>query len=134
MGTLLQPDRATSWGLRADESLSLSGREITAFSISRENIVKSQYDLYATREEYLLTIASAYYDVMKAKKSLDIAESNLERLTKYRNAAEKRLKVGEVTKTVLFVPKGNFPVLDLIYVKQRMLWNLRNPYSRGLSE
>jgi len=105
-GTLLQPNSATAWGLRADESLSVSGRELTAFNISKENIVKSQYDLYAIREGYLLTIASAYYDVMKAKKSLDIAQSNLERLSKYRDAAEKRLKVGEVTKTVLFRAEG----------------------------
>ena len=105
-GTLLQPDSATSWGVRADESLSLSGRELTALSISRENIVKSQHDLYAPREGYLLNIASAYYDVMKAKKALDITESNLERLIKYRNAAEKRLKVGEVTKTVLLRAQG----------------------------
>jgi outer membrane protein len=106
MGTLIQPNSTTSWGLRADESLSLSGRELTAFNISRGNIAKSQYDLYATREGYLLTIASAYYDVMKAKKALDIAESNLERLSKYRDAAVKRLKVGEVTKTVLFRAEG----------------------------
>jgi len=105
-GTLLQPNSATSWGLSANESLSLSGRELTAFNISKENIVKSQYDLYAIREGYILTIASTYYDVMKAKKALDIAESNLERLSKYRNAAEKRLKVGEVTKTVLFRAEG----------------------------
>lgn len=106
MGTLLQPNSTTSWGLRADESLSVSGRDLTAFNISSENIVKSQYDLYATRESYLLTIASAYYDVMRAKKAVDIAESNLERLSKYRDAAEKRLKVGEVTKTVLFRAEG----------------------------
>jgi outer membrane protein len=105
-GTLLQPDNATSWGVRADESVSLSGREFTALGISRENIVKSRHDLYATREGYLLSIASAYYDVMKTKKALDIAESNLERLLKYRNAAEKRLKVGEVTKTVLLRAQG----------------------------
>ena len=105
-GTLLQPDRATSWGVRADESVSLSGRELTALGISKENIVKSQHDLYATREGYLLSIASSYYDVMKAKKALDIAQSNLERLIKYRNAAEKRLKVGEVTKTVLLRAQG----------------------------
>ena len=105
-GTLLQTDRATSWGVRADESVSLSGRELTALGISKENIVKSQHDLYATREGYLLSIASSYYDVMKAKKALDIAQSNLERLIKYRNAAEKRLKVGEVTKTVLLRAQG----------------------------
>ncbi|HET6459590.1 MAG TPA: TolC family protein [Syntrophales bacterium] len=105
-GTLLQPDNATTWGLRADESLTLNGRELTALGISKDNIVKSQYDLYAIQEEYLLTVASSYYDVMKAKKAVEIAESNLERLSKYRNAAEKRLKVGEVTKTVLLRAEG----------------------------
>jgi len=105
-GALIQPDRATSWGLRADESLSLSGRELTALGISKENIIKSRYDLYAVREGYLLNIALAYYDVLKVKKALDITESNVERLTKYRDAAQKRLKIGEVTKTVLFRAEG----------------------------
>jgi len=105
-GMLLQPDSATTWGVRADESVSLSGRELTALGISKDYILKSQHDLYATKEGYLLSIASAYYDVMKAKKVLDIANSNLERLLKYRNAAEKRLKVGEVTKTVLLRAEG----------------------------
>ncbi len=105
-GMLLQPDSATTWGVRADESVSLSGRELTALGISKDYILKSQHDLYATKEGYLLSIASAYYDVMKAKKILDIANSNLERLLKYRNAAEKRLKVGEVTKTVLLRAEG----------------------------
>jgi outer membrane protein TolC len=76
-GSLLQPDYANSWGLRADETLTINGRELTALGISKDNIVKSQYDLHATCEAYLLTIASAYYDVMKAKKAVDIAESNL---------------------------------------------------------
>jgi outer membrane protein len=53
-----------------------------------------------------LNIALAYYDVLKVKKALDITESNVERLTKYRDAAQKRLKIGEVTKTVLFRAEG----------------------------
>ena len=118
-GTLLQPNTATSWGLRADETLSLSGRELTALNISRENIVKSQYDLYAIREVYLLSVASAYYDVLRAKKSLEITESNLERLTKYRDAAEKRLKVGEVTKTVLLRAKGELSGARSDHVKAK---------------
>jgi outer membrane protein len=119
MGTLLQPNTATSWGLRADETLSLSGRELTALNISRENIVKSQYDLYAIREVYLLSVASAYYDVLRAKKSLEITESNLERLTKYRDAAEKRLKVGEVTKTVLLRAEGELSGARSDHVKAK---------------
>ncbi len=118
-GTLVQPNSATSWGLRADETLSLSGRELTALNISRENIVKSQYDLHAMREVYLLSVASAYYDVLRAKKSLDITESNLERLTKYRDAARKRLKVGEVTKTVLLRAEGELSGARSDHVKAK---------------
>lgn len=105
-GALIQPDKSTFWGVRAEESLSLSGRELTALGISRENILKNRYDLYAVREGYLMNIALAYYDVLRVQKALDITESNLERLTKYRDAAQKRLKVGEVTKTVLLRAEG----------------------------
>ena len=41
-----------------------------------------------------------------ARKSLDIADANLDRLAKYRNAAEQRLKIGEVTRTVLLRAEG----------------------------
>jgi outer membrane protein len=105
-GALIQPDRATSWGLRADESLSISGRELTALNISGENITKTSYDFHAIREDYLLSVALAYYNTLKTKKALDITQANLERLMKYRDAAEKRLKVGEVTKTVLLRAEG----------------------------
>ena len=117
--TLIQAEETTSWGLRADESLSLSGRELTALGISRENIAKSRYDLYAIREVYLLNIAFAYYDVLKVKKALDITESNLKRLTKYRDAAEKRLKVGEITKTVLLRAEGELSGARSDYVKSK---------------
>ncbi len=100
-GWSIQPEYTTSWGVRLDQSLSLSGREITALKISKKNIEKSRYDLYAVREDYLLSVASAYYDVLRAKKAMEIAKANVERLTKYRDAATIRLKVGEVTKTDL---------------------------------
>ncbi|MEW6214973.1 MAG: TolC family protein, partial [Nitrospirota bacterium] len=43
-GWIIQPDYSTSWGLRLDQSMSLSGRELKAFKISKENIEKSGYD------------------------------------------------------------------------------------------
>lgn len=99
--TFLQPEYTNEWGLRLDQSLSLSGRELTALRIARQGIKKSMVDLNAVKEEYLLTVASAYYDVLKSKKAMEIADANVERLTKYRDAARTRLEVGEVTKTVL---------------------------------
>lgn len=100
-GTLIQPNTAGSWGIRLDESLSLGGREITSFQIASENLEKNRLDAYAVKEDYLLAVAVAYFNALKAEKNLDIAEANVQRLTTYRKAAAQRLRVGEVTKTVL---------------------------------
>ena len=104
---LIQPDSTGQWGFRLDQQFSLSLREFTALSYSKQNIVKSREDLAATREEYLFQVAQAYYDVLRLKKALDIANANLERVTKYRDMAERRLKLGEVTKTVLLRAEGS---------------------------
>lgn len=95
------PGNSTSWGLKLGQSISMSGRELTALKIAKESIVKSGFDLDAVREDYLLIVASDYYDVLKARKTLEIINANVERLTKHRDAAQIRLKVGESTRTVL---------------------------------
>jgi len=105
-GTVIQPNDSKTWGLRLDQSFSVSGREVTAFNISKENIEKNKYDLQAVKEAYLLNVAASYYEALRAKKALDIAKANVERLTKHRNAANIRLKVGEVTKTALLRAKA----------------------------
>jgi outer membrane protein len=107
VGSLIQPESGSSWGVQLNETVSLSGREMTALGISRQFVTKSKYDVTAVREDYLLRfVASAYYNVLMARKVLEIAESNLERLSKYRDAAEKRLRIGEVTKTALLRAEG----------------------------
>ena len=98
---VIQPQYSITWGLRLDQSVSLSGREITAFKIAQKNIEKSKYDLRAMREKYLFEVSSAYYDVLRAKSAVEIAKTSVERLAKHRDAAATRLKVGEVTKTAL---------------------------------
>ncbi len=98
---IIQPEHTNEWGLRLDQSFSLSGRELTAFKIADQGIKRSKHDLDVVKEGYLLTVASSYYKVLKSKKALEIADVNVARLTKHRNAAKTRLEVGEVTKTVL---------------------------------
>ncbi len=97
----LQPSSSSSWGLRLDQSLSLGGQEIINFFMSEKDIDLKRSNLSAVKEAYLLSVASAYYDVLKGNKSVEIAKANVERLTKYRDAANARLKAGEVTKTVI---------------------------------
>jgi outer membrane protein len=106
-GSVIQPETAGSFGGRIDQTLSLSGREFTALGITKQNVTRSRYDLRAIREDYILRfVAAAYYNVMLARKNLEIADKNVERLTKYRDAAEKKLKVGEVTRTVVLRAEG----------------------------
>ena len=116
-GVLLQPDESGNWGTRADESFSVSFRELNALKIAGQTITKNEYDLDATKSDFVLAVASAYYDVMKAKKSLDIAADNMERLTQYRNSVEKRVKVGELTKTSLLRAEGELSGARSDYLK-----------------
>jgi outer membrane protein len=103
---LIQPEQSGTWGVRADQSFSLSARELNALKIAGQSITKSGYDLDAAKSDFILAVASSYYDVLRAKKALEIAADNVERLTQYRNSAEKRVKVGELTKTALLRADG----------------------------
>ena len=116
-GVLIQPDESGNWGVRADESFSVSVRELNALKMADQTITKNEYDLDATKTEFVLAVSSAYYDVMKAKKSLDIAADNMERLTQYRNSVEKRVKVGELTKTSLLRAEGELSGARSDYLK-----------------
>lgn len=104
--TLIQPDNSANWGVRADETFSLSARELNALKYAGQNITKNGYDLDATKSDFVLAIAFAYYDTLKAKKSLEVAAANMERLTQYRDSVAKRVKVGELTRTALLRADG----------------------------
>lgn len=103
---LIQPNESGNWGVRADQAFSLSVRELDALKVAGQSITKSEFDLDAAKSDFVLAVAYAYYDVLKAKKALEIAAANLERLTQYRTSAEKRVKVGEATKTALLRADG----------------------------
>lgn len=105
-GMVIQPEQSGTWGVRADQSFSLSARELDALTVSGQMITKSEHDLEAAKSDFVIAVASAYYDVLRAKKGLEIAAANMERLTQYRSSVEKRLKVGEATKTALLRADG----------------------------
>lgn len=105
-GIMIQPEAAGTWGVRADQSFSLSARELDALKFAGQSITKSEYDLDTAKSDFVLAVAAAFYDVLKAQKALEIATDNMERLTKYRQFVEKRVKVGELTKTSLLRAEG----------------------------
>ncbi len=96
---IIQPDKSLIWSISIEERLSLGGREFTNYSISKDNLARTEFDVNSFKEQYLLKVAQDIYNYLKAKRATEIAQSNVERLKKHRDAAKIRLKVGEVTKT-----------------------------------
>jgi outer membrane protein len=98
---LIQPEGAASWGVGVEQLFSLGGKEIIGYTISKNEIKKSNHDLEVEKENDLFMVASSFYEYLKAKKALEIALANRVRLERHRDDAALRLKVGEVTKTDL---------------------------------
>lgn len=100
--TVYQPEWTTAWGVRMDQSFTLNGKELIALGISKDRIEKSKTDLDAVKEEYLLSVAAAYYEYLRADKAVKIGLANVRRLETHKQAVESRLKLEAVTKTALF--------------------------------
>ncbi|MBN1363435.1 MAG: TolC family protein [Syntrophaceae bacterium] len=116
-GIMIQPDESATWGVRADQAFSLSARELDALKIAGQSITKSEYDLDTAKSDFVLAVASSFYDVLKAQRALEIAGANLERLTKYHHFVEQRVKVGELTKTALLRAQGELSGAHADYLK-----------------
>ncbi|MBT8373283.1 MAG: TolC family protein [Deltaproteobacteria bacterium] len=100
--TPIQPESTTAWGVRFDQSFTLNGKELIALEITKDSIKKSEYDLNAVKEAYLFTVASAYYNILKTSKAVEIAKANVERLETHKNAVTVQLNIEAATKTDLF--------------------------------
>lgn len=114
---LIQPYESGNWGVRADQAFSLSARELDALKIAGQSITKSEFDLDTAKSDSILAVASSYYDVLKARKALEITAANVERLTQYRRFVEKRVKVGELTKTALLRADGELSGAQADYLR-----------------
>ncbi len=106
-GNIIQPNQSGSWGLQLTQALSLGGREFIALDVAGKAIEKSRYDLLSLQQDYLVSVTAAFYDLLKAKSALGITDANLERLTKYRDAANSRLRAGQATKTAVLRAEGD---------------------------
>lgn len=116
-GILIQPEQMGNWGIRADQNFSLSLRELDALNVAGQSVAKSELDLNATQADFILAVAAAYYDVLKAQKAQSIAAANLERLSQYHRFVDKRVKVGELTRTALLRAEGELSGARADYLK-----------------
>ncbi len=95
------PDQ-TSRGVRLNQSFTLNGKELIALRITKDGIDQSQWILEAVKNNYIFEVGSTYFKILRSQRSLEIAQADVKRLEKHRNAVNERLKVGDVTKTALY--------------------------------
>lgn len=57
---MIQPEESGAWGVRADQTFSLSARELDALTIAGQSISKSEYDLDWTKSDFVLAVASSF--------------------------------------------------------------------------
>jgi outer membrane protein len=91
-----------TYGLQLDQSFTLNGKELIALKVTKDEIKKNEFNLETTKSNYLFEVATIYYQILSAKKNLDISNADVKRLEKHRNSVNEKLQVGTVTKTALF--------------------------------
>lgn len=122
-GSQTQPFETASWSVLLNQTMSTSGRELTALKMTKDNIEKNKMDLFSVKENYMLVVTNAYYDVLKAGKLVEISQANIVRLIKYRDAAATRLKIGEVTKTAVLRAEAELSGAQSASVKAENLFS-----------
>ncbi len=118
----------TTMGIKLTQSFTLNGRELIALGVTKKNIVGKEYSLESVRSEYLLQVTQSYFDILRFEESLEIAQSDIERLTAYLNAVKEKLSVGSVTKQDLFRAKAELSkaMTEEVLAENRVLQSKAN--------
>ncbi|MDM8537610.1 TolC family protein [Desulfobacterales bacterium HSG17] len=100
--SLVRPKWNSQWGIQAQQSFTVNGKELIAYSVTKDQIHQSEMDLDSIRADYLLNVTAAYYNVLKGEESNRTSEAEVARLEKHLESIEARLALEDVTKTELF--------------------------------
>ena len=92
----------TTYGVRMTQSFTINGKELIAYSASKRTIEQNEFALKRVKSDHLLQVALGYFDTLSAKRLLEIAQADVERLEAHRISVREKLNVGSVTKTDLY--------------------------------
>jgi outer membrane protein len=101
-GMSVQPSWTAQWGVQLSQSVTLNGREWKSLRAAERDIDRAGYDLDTVRANQLFDVATAYYDVLKAIKAVEITGANVRRLITHLDAVKARLELEDVAKTALY--------------------------------
>ncbi len=115
-------------GIKLTQSFTLNGKELIALDVTKKGIVGKEFSLETVRSQYLLQVTQTYFNILSSQKSLEIAQSDIERLTAHKNAVKEKLSVGSVTKQDLFRAKAELSkaMTDEVIAENRVLQSKAN--------
>ena len=124
---IFSPNTA-AMGIKFTQSFTLNGKELIALNVTKKSIIGKEYSLESIRSQYLLQVTQTYFNILSSQKSLEIAQSDIERLTAHQNAVQEKLNVGSVTKQDLFRAKAELSkaMTDEVIAENRVLQSKAN--------
>lgn len=98
---VLLPESEKQFHLVIEQPLYTGGRASAAYRSAQWGAKGGKLDLNLTTENLLFDVARAYYEALKAQRTVEIEENEVKRLEAHLRDAEKRFRVGEAIKTVV---------------------------------
>jgi outer membrane protein len=102
---ITSPDSLTM-GAKLTQSFTLNGRELIAYDVSKKGIETASFSRAAIRSAYLFQVAQTFFQALSAKRMVEIAQADMDRLAAHKTSVREQLKVGSVTRTALYRAKA----------------------------
>ncbi|HLF85555.1 MAG TPA: TolC family protein [Nitrospiria bacterium] len=121
-GALVRSESERSLQLTIKQPLYSGGKAKAGIRRAKDEIERTRYDHSIIIEDLFLDAANLYYEALKARRNVGIEEAEVKRLEEHRRSAETRLRVGEVTRTILLRAEAELSgaKADLIRVKNQL--------------
>lgn len=107
-GNVIRAKENWGYNLTLSQPLFAGGKGVSGLRSATAQLEAGKQSLNQSREEVLLTVAQAYYGVLKAHKQVEVFDAERKRLEEHRRSAEAQVKVGQVTKTVLLRAQAEY--------------------------
>jgi outer membrane protein len=98
---ILRAEEEYNYSLTLTQPLFAGGKGVNGLQFTSTQLHAGEQAMSQSREDLLLSVAQAYYGVLKASKQVELFEAERKRLEEHRRAADARVRVGDATKTVL---------------------------------
>jgi len=118
-GFLFYPRTNETMNVTLEQPLFAGGKAFGGFKEATALMQAGEQELQQNREELLLDVAAAFYGVLKAHKQVELFEAERNRLEAHRRDADARVKVGDVTKTVLLRAEAELAGAQAALVRAR---------------